>query len=54
MPPKQRTLLGRSTSAKNKMTVSRAIETAEERQSRLERARPAASRAAETLQQRRA
>ena len=54
MPPKLRTLLGRSTSAASRMATSRAAETMKQRETRLaqERTTRATSRAVETTDQR--
>jgi hypothetical protein len=53
MPPKGRSLVGRSTSAARRMAASREVETPEQRQIRREedRARQTASREAETPEQ---
>ncbi|CAF1608463.1 unnamed protein product [Didymodactylos carnosus] len=54
MPSKRRTLLGRSTSAANRMAASRDAESLERRQIRLDdqRSRQASSRDAESSEQR--
>ncbi|CAF2633690.1 unnamed protein product [Rotaria sp. Silwood2] len=53
MPPKRSTLLGRNTSAANRMAASRDVESPEHRQNRLDdqHSRQAASRAAESPEQ---